>query len=93
VAAIGEISQIIQRINDYQVTIASAVEEQTATTAEMSRSIGEAAGGSSTIAVNINGVATSAEATSSTLVEADAAVAQLSRLADDLRSVADRFRV
>jgi hypothetical protein len=32
-AAIGEISQIIQRINDYQVTIASAVEEQTATTA------------------------------------------------------------
>jgi methyl-accepting chemotaxis protein len=93
VAAIGEISQIIQRINDYQVTIASAVEEQTATTAEMSRSIGEAAGGSSSIAANINGVATSAEATSSTLVEADAAVAQLSRLADDLRSVADRFRV
>jgi methyl-accepting chemotaxis protein len=69
------------------------VEEQTATTAEMGRSIGEAAGGSSTIAANINGVATSAEATSSTLVEADAAVAQLSRLADDLRSVADRFRV
>src|SRR5690349_23769582 len=33
----------IQRINDYQVTIASAVEEQTATTGEMSRSIGEAA--------------------------------------------------
>jgi methyl-accepting chemotaxis protein len=93
VAAIGEISQIIQRINDYQVTIASAVEEQTATTAEMSRSIGEAAGGSSTIAVNINGVAQSAETTSSTLVEADAAVAQLSRLADELRGVAERFRV
>jgi methyl-accepting chemotaxis protein len=93
VAAIGEISQIIQRINDYQVTIASAVEEQTATTAEMSRSIGEAAGGSSTIAVNINGVAQSAETTSSTLVEADAAVAPLSRLADELRGVAERFRV
>lgn len=28
VAAIGEISQIIARINDYQLTIASAVEEQ-----------------------------------------------------------------
>jgi methyl-accepting chemotaxis protein len=93
VAAIGEISQIIQRIDDYQVTIASAVEEQTATTAEMSRSIGEAAGGSSTIAVNINGVAQSAETTSSTLVEADAAVAQLSRLADELRGVDERFRV
>jgi methyl-accepting chemotaxis protein len=93
VAAIGEISQIIQRINDYQVTIASAVEEQTATTAEMSRSISEAAGGSSTIAMNINGVAHSAEQTSSTLVEADAAVSQLNRVADELRIVAERFRV
>ncbi|MFI7539932.1 methyl-accepting chemotaxis protein [Actinoplanes sp. NPDC049599] len=93
VEAIGEISQIIQRINDYQVTIASAVEEQTATTAEMSRSIGEAAEGSSTIATNINGVAHSAEQTSSTLVEADAAVSQLNGLAEDLRRVAERFRV
>ncbi|WP_433724301.1 methyl-accepting chemotaxis protein [Actinoplanes sp. CA-051413] len=93
VEAIGEISQIIQRINDYQVTIASAVEEQTATTAEMSRSIGEAAGGSSTIATNINGVAHSAEQTSSTLVEADAAVSQLHGVAEELRMVAERFRV
>jgi methyl-accepting chemotaxis protein len=93
VEAIGEISQIIQRINDYQVTIASAVEEQTATTAEMSRSISEAAGGSSTIATNINGVAHSAEQTSSTLVEADAAVSQLNGVAEELRVVAERFRV
>ncbi|WP_305785893.1 methyl-accepting chemotaxis protein [Symbioplanes lichenis] len=93
VEAIGEISQIIQRINDYQVTIASAVEEQTATTGEMSRSIGEAAGSSSTIAANINGVAQSAEATSSTLIEADDAVGQLNRVATDLRTVAERFRV
>ncbi|BCJ52589.1 chemotaxis protein [Actinoplanes sp. NBRC 14428] len=93
VAAIGEISQIIQRINDYQVTIASAVEEQTATTAEMSRSIGEAAGGSSTIAANINGVARSAEATTATLAEADVAVDRLNQVAAELRTVAERFRV
>jgi methyl-accepting chemotaxis protein len=93
VAAIGEISQIIQRINDYQGTIASAVEEQTATTAEMSRSIGEVATGSSTIAVNIGGVAESAEATTTTLAEADTAVAQLSRLTGELRTVAERFRL
>ncbi len=93
VAAIGEISQIIQRINDYQVTIASAVEEQTATTAEMSRSIGEAAGGSSTIAANINGVAQSAEATSSTLTEADVVVSQLNEVTTKLRTVAERFRI
>ncbi|WNB85222.1 methyl-accepting chemotaxis protein [Cellulomonas sp. ATA003] len=46
VAAIGEISGIIASINDYQMTIASAVEEQTATTNEMSRSVTEAATGS-----------------------------------------------
>jgi methyl-accepting chemotaxis protein len=93
VEAIGEISQIIQRINDYQVTIASAVEEQTATTAEMSRSIGEAASGSSTIATNISGVASSAELTSSTLVEADAAVSRLTGISEELRTVSERFRV
>ena len=39
VEAIGEISTIITSINDYQLTIASAVEEQTATTNEMSRNV------------------------------------------------------
>src|SRR5690606_39234231 len=39
VSAIDEISQIVASINDFQLTIASAVEEQTATTNEMSRSV------------------------------------------------------
>ncbi|KMM45125.1 chemotaxis protein, partial [Cellulomonas sp. A375-1] len=39
VGAIGEIETIIASINDYQLTIASAVEEQTATTNEMSRGV------------------------------------------------------
>ncbi|MDT0166605.1 methyl-accepting chemotaxis protein, partial [Actinotalea sp. AC32] len=42
VDAIGQISQIIASINDFQLTIASAVEEQTATTTEMSRGVAEA---------------------------------------------------
>ncbi len=45
VAAIGRIGEVIGQINDYQLTIASAVEEQTATTNEMSRSVAEAAAG------------------------------------------------
>jgi methyl-accepting chemotaxis protein len=93
VDAIAEISRVISSINDYQVTIASAVEEQTATTAEMSRSIGEAASGSSNIATNINGVAQATKTTSGTLVEADAGVAELTRVTDELRAVVDRFRV
>jgi methyl-accepting chemotaxis protein len=93
VEAIGEISRIIAEINDYQVTIASAVEEQTATTNEMSRSVGDAASGSSNIAVNINGVAQAAQETTTTLTEADASVSELTRVAGELRDVVARFRV
>ena len=51
VAAIGQIATIIASINDYQLTIASSVEEQTATTNEMSRGVAEAATGSGDIAL------------------------------------------
>lgn len=57
VAAIEEISNIIASINDYQTTIAAAVEEQTATTNEMSRSVAEAADSSTTIAENVADIA------------------------------------
>ena len=61
--AISEIAAIIGQINDYQTTIASAVEEQGATTSEMNRSVSEAATGSGEIAANITGVATAAATT------------------------------
>ncbi|KUL33406.1 methyl-accepting chemotaxis protein [Actinoplanes awajinensis] len=93
VTAIQEISRIISEINDYQVTIASAVEEQTATTNEMSRSIGVAATGSSTIAGNINAVADAARATTAALGEADVSMGELTRVAGELREVVSRFRV
>ncbi|MFN3242706.1 MAG: methyl-accepting chemotaxis protein [Planctomycetota bacterium] len=61
VSAIAEISGVISRINDIQATIASAVEEQTATTNEISRSVAEAAKGSSEIASAVTGVAQAAK--------------------------------
>ncbi len=64
VEAIGQISAIITQINDIQNTIASAVEEQTATTNEIGRNITEAAQGSADIAQNISRVAQSAQETS-----------------------------
>jgi methyl-accepting chemotaxis protein len=93
VIAIQEISRIISEINDYQVTIASAVEEQTATTNEMSRSIGEAANGSSNIAGSINAVASAAHATTSALGEAEASVSELTTVAGELREVVSAFRI
>jgi hypothetical protein len=63
VKAIGEITAIINQVNDISNTIASAVEEQTATTTEIGRNVQEAAKGSAEIATNIAGVATAAKAT------------------------------
>ncbi|WP_235558644.1 methyl-accepting chemotaxis protein, partial [Nocardioides sp. Leaf285] len=63
VTAIAEISEVIGRINDIQTTIASAVEEQTATTNEIARSVTEAAGGANGIADDIAQVASAADDT------------------------------
>jgi methyl-accepting chemotaxis protein len=91
VSAIEEISTIITSINDYQLTIASAVEEQTATTNEMSRSVSEAAGGSTEIASNITGVATAADATTAALSQTRVAVGELAAMASTLKTQVDRF--
>ncbi len=87
VAAISEISAVIIRINDFQNTIASAVEEQTATTNEMSRNVTEASKGSSEIAQNITGVATTAKSTSSGAADTQKAASELSRMATELQAI------
>ncbi len=93
VTAIGEVSAIIARINDHQTTIASAVEEQTATTTEMSRNVAQAASGSGTIAANIDGVADAAAAMTDAVAESREAAEQLSLVSDELVSLAAQFRV
>jgi methyl-accepting chemotaxis protein len=64
VEAIASISDVIYQVNGISSTIATAVEEQNATTNEMSRNVGEAAQGSGEITSNIAGVAQAAESTS-----------------------------
>ncbi|KQS58375.1 chemotaxis protein [Geodermatophilus sp. Leaf369] len=92
VAAIGRISVTIGTINDHQLTIASAVEEQTATTNEMSRSVTEAAGGTTEIAGTITGVSDAAGATTQALGQTQVAVDELARMAGELRTTVGRFR-
>ncbi|GAA3185037.1 hypothetical protein GCM10010531_44060 [Blastococcus jejuensis] len=91
VAAIEEISAIVAQISDRQTTIASAVEEQTATTNEMSRSVQEAASGTTEIAGNITGVSAAADSTTQALTQTRTAVDELSRMAADLRTTVGRF--
>jgi len=91
VGAIGQIAQIIASINDYQLTIASAVEEQTATTTEMSRGALEAATGTTEIAANITGVATAAATTTQVLGQMEAAIRELAEMSADLRARVSTF--
>ncbi|WP_345028361.1 methyl-accepting chemotaxis protein [Cellulomonas oligotrophica] len=93
VDAIGSIEEVIGSISDHQSTIASAVEEQTATTAEISRSVAEAAGGSGDIAANIEGVTTAAELTARAAVESAQAVGEVARMSADLKGMVARFTV
>ena len=90
VAAIGE---IIARINTYQLTIASAVEEQTATTNEMNRSVSEAATGSAEIAHNVSTVAAVTKTASLNVTEAQRAASDLSRMSGEMRSLVARFTI
>ncbi len=92
VEAIGQIGHIINQINDIQNTIASAVEEQTATTAEISRNVAEAAKGSTEIASNINVVAQAARGTTEGAANTKASADELSRLAADLQKLVAQFK-
>ncbi|WP_223145106.1 methyl-accepting chemotaxis protein [Actinotalea subterranea] len=91
ITAIGEIRQVIAAINDYQMTIASAVEEQTATTVEMTRGIGEAAMGSGDIASNITSVAEAADTSTTVLTQMSTSTDELARMASDLRTRVEAF--
>ncbi len=93
VTAIAKISEIITKIYDIQTVIATAVEEQTATAAEIGRNVSEAAQGSSEIAESITGVAQAADGTSRGASSTLAAAAELADMAAGLRASASQFRV
>ncbi len=93
VEAIAQIGRIIGQINDMQSTIASAVEEQTATTAEISRNVGEAALGSREIAQNVMGVAQAAHSTTAGAANTKSAAEELARMAVELQHLVNKLAV
>lgn len=92
VKAISKITEIINQINDIQYTIASAVEEQTATTDEIARNVAEVAKGTTDIAENISVVALNAQTTTSGASNASQAAGELSRMAVQLQGLASKFK-
>ncbi len=92
VNAIRQISDVIHQINDISNTIASAIEEQTATSVEMGRNVGEASVGSSEIAQNISAVAANAHSTTQGASNAQQAAGELSQMAAELKQLVSRFK-
>ncbi len=89
--AIGEISAIIRQIHDIQTTIASGVEEQTATTAEIAHAVTEAATGSSEIAERIAGIAAAVQQTAAASSSSHEGADRLAAMAAELRQIVGRF--
>jgi methyl-accepting chemotaxis protein len=92
VSAIGQISNVIGQISDIQSTIASAIEEQSATTNEIGRTLAEAAKGSTDITKNIGGVAEAAHSTTVGAIETLKSAHTLEKMAAELQTLVGKFR-
>jgi len=93
VAAIGQISGIISQVNQISGTIAAAVEEQSATTSEMSRNLTDAAKGAGEVGQNIHGVAQAAQNTSQGATDSLKAAQQLAKMSTQLRGLVEQFKL
>lgn len=93
VRAIGEVSEIINQVNDISSTIASAVEEQTATTNEIGRNVTDAARGTSEIAQSIGNVAQAAEQATAGARDTQTAARALTEMASQLQLLVNRFKL
>jgi len=91
VAAIEQISGIIGRINDTQSAIASAVDEQTATTDEISRSILDASGGAQHIASEVERTTEVFRRSEGRTEDVVDLVAELDAVAGELTGLVSRF--
>ncbi len=91
VQANEQIGETIDRINEIS-SIASAVEEQSVTTAEIGRSIEDAATGTQEIATSITEVATAADSTRQSTDDTRRSAEEMSRMASELNELVDEYR-
>jgi methyl-accepting chemotaxis protein len=91
VEALESIFGTIGQINQISTTIASAIEEQTAATAEISRNIEQAAVGTQEVSNNITGVTQAASETGHVSQQVLQAAKSLAEQSDDLRKEVDGF--
>jgi methyl-accepting chemotaxis protein len=92
VEAISGIHEIIERINDYQNTIASAVEQQSATTNGMTQDLSRAAGGTSQISRELADVVAVTAATRSAAQTTETTANELADISSRLNTLVSAFR-
>jgi methyl-accepting chemotaxis protein len=91
VTAIGQITEVIEQINDIQNTVASAIEEQSVTTSEIGRNLSEAAKGGADITQNISGVAQAAKVTTDAAGQTQESARSLEKMAAQLKQLVSQF--
>jgi methyl-accepting chemotaxis protein len=91
VEAIGRISQTIGRINEIQISIASAVEEQSATTVQVTHTVSEVSDGAEQISRHISVAADAARGTAAGANDTLAAASELASMAATLRNLVSEF--
>jgi len=91
VAAIQDVVNVITEIDQIGVAIASAIEQQGSATSEISRSVQDAARGTSEVNSNISGVQQAAGQTGQAAQQVLSAASQLSSQSRDLAGQVNRF--
>jgi methyl-accepting chemotaxis protein len=92
VTAMTTVASLVQTVSQLQISIASAVEEQSATTKELSSSITVVATGADGIAAAVAAVAAAAAKTKDAAVETQRVAQELSGLAHSLDATVGRFQ-
>jgi methyl-accepting chemotaxis protein len=91
--AITEVANVVQHISEIQTTVASAVEEQTATTKEIGRSVSDVNQGVAEISRAITGVNEAATVASTAATQANGVATGLKDAARALSTLVARFRI
>ncbi len=92
VEAIARITVIIEKINQSSQTVASAVEEQSATTSEISRTVTQAATGGSQIAKSVTALSDNVSAATNGSLQIQESARELAQLSRSLRELVTDMR-
>lgn len=91
--AVVQLSDIIHRIHELSTSIAAAIEQQAATTNEISRNISDTAHGSDEINTTMTEVASATRQVSIQTSDVQEAAEELADLADQLHQLVKKFKV